>query len=87
VIKPATGGEESSQGGMMPLTPEMAAGGGTTCWRVYFEVADCDAAVATATQQGGAVLVPAMDIPGVGRFAMLLDPAGAVFAVITSSAS
>jgi len=87
VIKPATGGEESSQGGFMPLTPEMAAGGGTTCWRVYFEVADCDATVGMATQQGGSVLVPAMDIPGVGRFAMLVDPAGAVFAVITSSAS
>ena len=43
--------------------------------------------MATATQQGGTVLVPAMDIPGVGRCAMLVDPAGAVFAVITSSAS
>jgi len=54
---------------------------------VYFEVADCDATVAAAAQHGGSVIVPATDIPGVGRFAMLIDPPGAVFAVITSSAA
>lgn len=87
VIKPADGGEESAQGGMMPLTPDMAAGGTMTSWRVYFEVANCDATVAAGVQHGGTVIVPATDIPGVGRFAMLIDPAGAVFAVITSSAA
>jgi len=85
VIKPAGGGEQSSQGGIMPLTPAMAAAGVTPSWRVYFEVADCDATVATATRQGGSVATPAMDIPGVGRFATLIDPAGAAFAVIKST--
>ena len=85
VIRPAGGDENSSQGGIMPLSPDMAAAGVTPSWRVYFEVADCDAAVATATRQGGSVAVPAMDIPGVGRFAILTDPAGAAFAVIKSS--
>jgi predicted enzyme related to lactoylglutathione lyase len=33
------------------------------------------------------VIVGAQDIPGVGRFAMLADPAGAPFAIITSSSS
>jgi predicted enzyme related to lactoylglutathione lyase len=87
IIKPAGGDESSGQGGIMPLSPEMAAGGTPVSWRVYFEVADCDAAVATAAAQGGTVLVPATDIPSVGRFAQLIDPAGAVFAVITSAAS
>jgi predicted enzyme related to lactoylglutathione lyase len=87
VIKPAGGGEQSSQGGIMPLTPDMAAAGATPSWQVYFEVADCDATVATVTKLGGSVSVPATDIPGVGRFAMLSDPAGAAFAVIKSSAT
>jgi uncharacterized protein len=87
VIRPAGGGEQSAQGGIMPLTPDMAATGVTPSWRVYFEVADCDAAVATATRHGGSTAVPATDIPGVGRFAQLIDPAGAMFAVIKSSAT
>jgi predicted enzyme related to lactoylglutathione lyase len=48
----------------------------------YFAVADCEAAVARAGEGGGMVFVPPMDIPGVGRFAVLADPQGAVFAVI-----
>lgn len=69
----------------MPLTPEMAAAGVTPSWQVYFEVADCDAAVAAASREGGTVAIPASGIPGVGRFAIPTDPAGAPFAVITSS--
>jgi predicted enzyme related to lactoylglutathione lyase len=69
----------------MPLTPDMAAAGVKPSWQVYFEVDDCDAAVAAAAREGGAVAVPATDIPGVGRFAILTDPAGAPFAVIKSS--
>jgi len=84
VISPAGGGEDSSQGGIMPISPEMAGAGVTTAWLPYFEVADCDAVVATASEQGGTVMVPATDIPGVGRFASLADPAGAAFNVITS---
>ena len=83
VIRPAGGGEDSSQGGITPLETEPA--GVSPYWLAYFEVADCDATVAAASGQGGTVRVPAMDIPGVGRFASLADPAGAVFAVITSA--
>ena len=32
---------------------------------------------------GGRLLMPAMDIPGVGRFAVIFDPQGAAFALIT----
>jgi hypothetical protein len=87
VISPAGGGEDSGQGGIMPISPEMAGAGVTTRWLPYFEVADCDAVVATASEQGGSVMVPATDIPGVGRFAALADPAGAPFNVITSVSS
>lgn len=48
----------------------------------YFAVADCDATVKKAQAGGAMVYVPPMDIPKVGRFAVLADPQGAVFAVI-----
>ncbi|RMG61620.1 MAG: VOC family protein, partial [Calditrichaeota bacterium] len=51
-------------------------------WLVYFAVEDCDATVKTAQSLGGQVLVSPSDIPGVGRFAILQDPQGAVFAII-----
>ena len=84
VIRPAGGGDDSSQGGIMPLSPEMAAAGMSTRWLLYFEVADCDAVAAKAAEHGGSVNAPAQDVPGVGRFASLADPFGAVFSVITS---
>ena len=84
VVRPAGGDASSGQGGIMPLSPEMAAAGATTRWQPYFEVADCDAAAAAVTANGGTVVVPASDVPGVGRFAVALDPDGAQFAVITS---
>lgn len=52
-------------------------------WLVYFATADCDAAAARASELGGTVTVPPTDIEP-GRFAVLLDPTGAVFAVITT---
>lgn len=67
-------------GGMYPLTPEM--GPVPPHWLVYFAVSDCDATVKKVTELGGGVLRPAEDIPEIGRFAILRDPASAVFAVI-----
>src|SRR5512144_3232171 len=51
-------------------------------WSSYVSVADCDAAVARATGLGAKVLVPPQDVPKTGRFSVLADPTGAVFAVI-----
>ena len=48
-------------------------------------VADVDATVAQAQSLGGTVIVPAQDIPGVGRFAGLLDPQGAHFNIFKST--
>jgi hypothetical protein len=49
---------------------------------VYFAAADCDASAAKAKELGGRDIVPATDIPNVGRFTVLSDPQGAVFAII-----
>jgi uncharacterized protein len=46
-------------------------------WGAYVTVEDADALVGTVTEAGGAVMVPPMDIPEVGRFLALQDPQGA----------
>ena len=69
--------------GFMQMTPEM--GEFPPHWSVYFAVADVDATVAQAQSLGGTVIVPAQDIPGVGRFAGLLDPQGAHFNIFKST--
>ena len=68
-------------GGMMAIRPEW--GNVPPNWTPYFQVADCDASAAQAASAGGRAIVPPADIPKVGRFAMLHDPQGAVFAIFT----
>ena len=69
-------------GGFMAITPEMAKGGARPCWVGYIAADDVDASVAAITAKGGAVLMPAMDLEGVGRMAMVADPQGATFYVM-----
>jgi predicted enzyme related to lactoylglutathione lyase len=52
-------------------------------WLAYFSVADCDASVAKVQELGGSVLGAVHELPGVGRFAVVADPYGATFGVIT----
>jgi hypothetical protein len=56
-------------------------------WLSYIAVADCDAAVTAAATAGGTILKAPFDIPQVGRSAVMLDPAGAAFAVIALTAA
>jgi predicted enzyme related to lactoylglutathione lyase len=51
-------------------------------WMPYFQVSDADATANKAKELGGQAIVPPTDIPNVGRFSVLQDPQGAVFAVI-----
>lgn len=46
-------------------------------WSVYLAAEDVDATVSAATEAGGRVILPPMDIPGMGRTALLRDAAGA----------
>jgi hypothetical protein len=55
-------------------------------WLAYFGTADCDATVDKATGLGAASMVGPTDIPA-GRFAVLADPVGAMFAVTRLAAS
>jgi predicted enzyme related to lactoylglutathione lyase len=53
-------------------------------WLVYFTVDDADAAVDAVNAGGGDIRMGPIEIP-VGRFAVVADPAGAVFAVMQPS--
>ncbi len=52
--------------------------GAPTGWFTYLAVDDVDARVVAATGAGGTLLMPAFDVPSVGRIAVLKDPTGAV---------
>ena len=76
---------ERMNGGMLPIAPDW--GPVPPHWLVYFAVDQCDAKVAEAERLGASVVVPPTDVPGVGRFATLRDPQGAVFAVMQFAAA
>ena len=64
---------------------EPQAAGAPNHWHVYFAVDDADATAAQAVSAGGHVAMAPFDIPTVGRCAVLSDPQGAVFSVLTPS--
>jgi uncharacterized protein len=76
---------ERMLGGVWPLAPEAIAGGARPHWLAYVETPDVDATLARACQLGAKLLREPMDIPAIGRFAVLSDPQGATFAPFTSA--
>ena len=67
-------------GGVMPRSPDMPAEVPDT-WLVYFGSDDVDAQAKKASNKGATVVVQPTDIPNTGRFAVLIDPQGAAFAL------
>jgi predicted enzyme related to lactoylglutathione lyase len=51
-------------------------------WQPYIAVEDPDATTARASELGGSVCLEPMDVPQVGRIAVLADPQGATFGII-----
>ncbi len=51
-------------------------------WLPYVYVDDVDATLARAKKHGATLPMPAEDIPGIGRFGVFIDPAGAALAVM-----
>lgn len=78
MIRTASG----NAGGVMQLTDDMRAHGARPTWLGYIGVYDVDRTVAQATEAGAKVLMEPFDIEGVGRLALLADPAGAPFYVM-----
>ena len=67
--------------GMMGM-PAEAPPGMPPCWTCYVTVADLDAVVAKVGELSGTILHGPMEIPTVGRIAVIQDPQGAVLAAI-----
>ena len=67
--------------GLMAFPPHLPDGVPPN-WTGYVAVDDCDASAEKAKALGGSVMREPMDIPGVGRFAIIADPAGAVLAIM-----
>jgi len=71
-------------GGIVQFRPDQLEQGMRPSWMPYIEANDVDATARQAAAIGGRVLFGPQDIPGTGRFAVLGDPQGAVFAIYKS---
>ena len=69
--------------GMMEIPEAPRQAGARPLWIGYIGVADVDAACGRLEQAGGTVHKQPADIPEVGRFAMVADPHGAMFVLMT----
>ena len=54
-------------------------------WLPYFLVSDCDASAAKAKEMGAQFHLAPMTMENVGRFAVIADPQGAVFAIFQAA--
>ncbi|HET9629590.1 MAG TPA: VOC family protein [Novosphingobium sp.] len=74
-----------SLGGMLQLPDNMPSTGATPMWLPYLSVADVDEAVTAITDDGGRTIMPKTTID-VGSFALVTDPQGAPFYVMSAIA-
>jgi predicted enzyme related to lactoylglutathione lyase len=72
-------------GGLMQIPADAQAGGARPCWLGYVATDDVDAAAARIEAAGGTLHKDIVDVPTVGRIAMLSDPQGAPFYLIAPS--
>jgi predicted enzyme related to lactoylglutathione lyase len=59
--------------------------GAMPAWRSFLSTGDVDGSLALAVQHGATLLVKPHDLANIGRDALLADPQGAVFGLLTSS--
>ena len=67
--------------GATPMSDDMQQMGAPPVWVSYVKVDDIDGAAARATEAGGAVFVPPMDVLDSGRMTLIQDPTGAAFGI------
>jgi len=68
--------------GLLGLSKTVMASGTGPAWLGAIAVADCDAALRNVRTSGGQVLMPALDVPGAGRVALVADCCGHPFYVM-----
>ncbi|GMV42557.1 MAG: lactoylglutathione lyase [Myxococcales bacterium] len=74
---------EEPIGGLCTLPEEAKAMGAPPHWLAYVGTPDVDATLATAQELGARVYFGPMDVPTVGRVAIIADPHGAVIGLYT----
>jgi hypothetical protein len=81
---PETGGYSAAElngRGVAGVGPKMGSPEAPTMWLTYLATSDANATAAKITGAGGQVVTAPMDIMDIGRMAVAVDPAGAVFGV------
>ena len=68
-----------------PASPPPGAPAMPPSWGCYVTVDNVDQTVQQCVAMGGKSLMAPMDIPGVGRMAVIQDPQGAVLNLMTYS--
>lgn len=74
--------DDVAYGGMMEINESWGENPPPSHWNTYIAVENADETAEKIKANGGNVKVPPFDAPGVGRIAMVSDPAGAPFAII-----
>jgi predicted enzyme related to lactoylglutathione lyase len=74
---------DRGMGGIAALPAEACAAGARPGWLGYVGVPDTDGAAKRIAEAGGAILRAPENIPNVGRFAVVADPGGAAFLLLT----
>ncbi len=74
---------ETSIGGLMQLPDKAQQQGAPSHWLAYVAVPSVDDTLQQADELGGTKVMGPMDIPTVGRIAVIQDPQGAMIAVYT----
>ena len=74
------GAAAGRNGGMRELAPAQQEAGVAPHWMPYFTVESATEAIATTDRHEGSLLAGPIDVPA-GRFAVLGDPQGAIFAI------
>jgi predicted enzyme related to lactoylglutathione lyase len=77
-------GSSGPLGGAMALPEQARKMGAPPHWIANVAVTDVDKIAARTKELGGQVFAGPMDIPKIGRYAVLGDPQGAVFAVVAT---
>jgi predicted enzyme related to lactoylglutathione lyase len=78
---PAQKGTGAAVAGTGALSEQSRAAGTPAHWRSHIGSNDVDATVTKAVGLGARLIMPPLDLPDVGRNAVLADPQGAVFGV------
>jgi predicted enzyme related to lactoylglutathione lyase len=76
---------ERGVGGMMTLPEDARKMGMPPAWVGYIHTTNVDDSTQALSKAGGAVHRASSDIPGVGRFAVVADPQGALFMLLQPS--